>query len=454
MARKEREFEIDDRQAEVYTGSGGRGALSLPSGLELFKPPKTGTFTIDVVAFKTTNAVDKFVPGLRFSPPNKWHYTSIFFQHGGVGPDRQTVVCAAKTFGKPCAICEARHKMGNDPHPDVQKAKKELNPRERQLFLVAFHDERAGRIEDPKLWEVSTFNFKKQLDIFLAAADADEAESFNRYWHPTKGCTIRITAQEEPSGNGQSFSKFTPVKMRPRREPLPDSFWDLTGSGAYDLYSLVKEPNYKQVHAMFHGVDADDDEDDRQPQGRTVSRTRDDDDDSEPPKRKPQPKDEDDEDKPAPKKKPTAKADDDEDAAPKKTEPKTPAAKYAEGDSVVYNDGSSMIRGEVIESIPDRRLVKVKFEGKKSLMTLDYDDEDLHEAASTKAKEQGAKQRDEDEPTPKRKKAEKPKDDDDDQPRKSSRDEDDEPAPKTKAATKSPSPWDDDEDDPKPRSRD
>lgn len=256
MARERRRFEIDDKMEDVYTGSGGRQSLSMPSGLQLFKPPKVGTFRIEVVPFQVSAAVQRFAPGLRFARPTTWHWCVIYNTHGGIGPDNGTVVCPAKTYGKACPICEQRAKLNMSAHRDDKAAAASLKPKERQLLLVAMRDATTGSLGQLHLWEVSTYNFKKQLDLFLAAADPEDHETYARFWHPDRGMTLKVTGSEEKTGDGGgTYSKYSVMEMKARRDPLPDEIFD----HGYDLHVMVREQSYATLRSQFHGADVEPD---------------------------------------------------------------------------------------------------------------------------------------------------------------------------------------------------
>jgi hypothetical protein len=255
MSKEKRRFEIEDRMDEVFTGGGGSRTIQMPEGLESFKPKKSGTFRADVVAFQVTDAVKKFHPELRFSPPGKWHWNVIYYAHFGVGPDSQTVICSQKTFGKPCPICQERVKLMKDPHE--KEAADAIRPKERQLILLSIRDDR-GNSEAPRLWDVATYNFKKQLDFALDNSDADEYEERRQFWHPEHGMTLKIAGSEENSGSGRTYGKYSVLEFKPRKEPLPDEFFEL----GIDLYALVRETPYETARQLYHGI-ADEDADDK-----------------------------------------------------------------------------------------------------------------------------------------------------------------------------------------------
>ena len=252
MAREKRKWEVEDREAEVYTGGGGKTALAVPPSLKNFKPPKSGTFRIDVIAFVCGPAVKKFAPDLRFTDPGKMHWNVVYWLHFGIGPNNAAVVCPQKTFGKACPICKEAAKYGSKPHPDDAQAARELRAKERQLLLVSLFNERTGENGPIELWDIATFNFKENLKLFQTSADTpDEERAYRRFWVPEENLRLKLLGQEKPNGSGGTYSQYTVLEMKAPREPLPDDIWD----HGYDLFSFPREMSFETISQMFHGVD-------------------------------------------------------------------------------------------------------------------------------------------------------------------------------------------------------
>ncbi len=250
MARPK--FEIDDREREVYTGGGGKSMLTIPGGLEIYKPRKSGAFRIEIIPFQVGPAINKFRPDLRLSSAGKWHWNVMYRSHFGVGPDNQMVVCPG-TFNKPCPICERRSEISRHGTPESKQAAKAFNSKERQLILVCERGDRDGQLGPIQLWDISTFNFRKQLWPFLDNADREDYEEWQRFWWPDQGMTMKVMGTEESHGGGGTFSKYAPMELKRRKEPLPE---DLFYHG-YELYGMVRERGYDEIRAMMSGAAED-----------------------------------------------------------------------------------------------------------------------------------------------------------------------------------------------------
>lgn len=402
------EFEIQDEMDSVYTGGGGNSCLQVPSGLRFFKPPKSGGFRIEVIAFKVGEAVKTFDPELRFSPPGKWHWNCIFHQHAGIGMNNDKIVCPYCTFGrKGCPICEKRSELNRDPHPDARKAAKDLKPKKRQLLLVALRDERSGSLGPTELWDVATFNFLDQLQLYIDAADPEDYEARKQFWHPTKGQTLKVYGTEESAGEGgHKYSKYAVTEMKPRREPIPMGYF----TEAPDLYGMPKFKKYEAIRQIFLGAEPDEGEPDRDQEGGYESAAGD--------------------STPAPKRRP---------APPPEPEGEAPEWAPEADDLVKVEVNGQSIGGRVVSSDPERRIAQVKVKGKDRPATFDWEEmKPVHVKAVPEPQEE-----DETPPPPAAKKKALPApppvpDPDDEEP--------EAPAPKSKAPAAAKGGWDDEDD--------
>lgn len=405
------EFDIEDRMGELYTGGGGSSCLQLPSGLRFFKAPKAGGFRIEVIAFKAGLAVTKFDPELQYTPPHKWHWNCVFYQHGGVGLNNDKIVCPYCTFGrKGCPICEKRTELNRDPHPDARKAAKDLKPKKRQILLVSLRDERSGSLGPTELWEVATFNFLDQLQVFIDSSDPEDYEVRNNFWHPTKGLTVKVYGTEESAGEGgQKYTKYTVTEMKPRREPIPMEYF----TEAPDLFSLVKQKPYDSIRQIFLGAEPDEGDADgegppeRPAKGGYESAAGD--------------------STPAPKKRP---------APPSETKDEGAEFTPEVDDLVMVEVNGQSIGGRVVSSDPERRIAQVKVKGKDRPATFDWEEmKPVHIKAANNPdgdEEPVAKKKAPPAPAP------VPDPDDDEEP--------EAPAPKSKAPASAKGGWDDDDD--------
>jgi hypothetical protein len=375
-------------------------SLKLPKDAKLFKVKKAGIVRLDIIPFVAGK-------GNPFADEGCLHYERTYYVHSRIGPNEVSVVCpkdTADTTGKtgPCPVCELQRKLKLDPDAD-EKLVKSLWPKERQLFQVIDLDNPSEGIQ---LWDVSYHLFGKLLDARIRDADPDD--NYHRFYHLSKGLSIKVGFVEESFGK-HKFYKAETIDFKERREQYDESIIDK----GWCLDELIKILSYDEIKAALDGEGGgskkDDRDDDRKPSRRDDDekpRSRRDDDDDD---RKPSKKDDDDD------RKPSRKSDDDDDR---------PSRRRDDDDD---RKPSRSNRDEDDEK-PKRR---------------DDDDDDRKPAKKDEPKKGGWRDEDDDEPKKEERKPAKKDDDDDDRPARRRDDDDEKPAKRR-----------DDDDERKPSRRD
>lgn len=251
-ARAKREKRTVDASRYVTEHvSGGSRAFQAPEGVSMFKPPKTGGFEIDILPFEVGEAAEKFKHS--FASPGDLHFERTYFAHYGIGPDQDAVVCLARTFDKPCPVCEHRQELALDPKtPD--KVISALAAKERQLFLVYDHNEPAKGV---KLWEIAHWNFGRQLLAKIANASPKRKAAYQKFADPEEGSTLRITGIEESMGGvGKPYSKYSVDEFEERSKALDDKLLD----HGICLDDIVTPLSYEQLKRLFLQLDEDEEE--------------------------------------------------------------------------------------------------------------------------------------------------------------------------------------------------
>lgn len=377
-------------------------SLKLPKDAKLFKVKKAGIVRLDIIPFVAGK-------GNPFADEGCLHYERTYYVHSRIGPNEVSVVCPKDTAdadGKtgPCPVCELQRKLKLDPDAD-EKLVKSLWPKERQLFQVIDLD---NPDEGIQLWDVSYHLFGKMLDARIRDADPDD--NYHRFYHLTKGLTLKVGFVEESFGK-HKFYKAETIDFKERREQYDDSIVDK----GWCLDELIKILSYDEIKAALDGEGGskkDDRDDDRRPSRRDDDdekpRSRRDDDDD----RKPSKKEDDDD------RKPSRKSDDDDDR---------PARRRDDDDDDRKPSRSN--RDDDDEKPSKRR---------------DDDDDDRKPAKKDEPKKGGWRDEEDEEPKKEERKPSKKDDDDDERPSRR-RDDDDEKPSKRR---------DDDEDERKPSRRD
>ncbi len=259
MAKSSRKVEYDDGSTDDAKRK-SRGAVSLPQGLSVFKPRKSGTMRLNIIPFWVTENRERYTEQLRRSKKAGLLFPHrIFWLHYGIGVNNEPFVCLSKTFGKKCPICEEQKKYLEKPDNESKKTAQQLKPKERQLWLVQDADEVHKGIQ---LWEVSIHNFGVHLVDYLEGfRNPKDKQKHANYYRIADGLVINVNCKEESAGD-RAYTDFQVHSMSDREDALEEEILD----HGYDLDAMVVEETYDRLKRIYHGEDfeeeADDDGDD------------------------------------------------------------------------------------------------------------------------------------------------------------------------------------------------
>jgi hypothetical protein len=175
------------------------------------------------------------------------HFERTFWHHANVGPNRDRVVCPAKTADLPCPICEylAERAKDSDLSDDERnKEWREIGAKERQLYNVFDYEEPDKGVQ---VWEVSFHNFGKTLEGKLDLAN--ERNEYNYFADPRDGKVLFVSFKKDTIGSN-SYWKAASLDMEPRDEPLPKEILN----GGHVLDHLLVLRSYESIYALFHQV--------------------------------------------------------------------------------------------------------------------------------------------------------------------------------------------------------
>ena len=160
MAKKQKRRSVKDqmkKRTEEHNREkdyGGSGAQILDlSNLEdaAFFKPEEGKHLIDIIPYEIkTGNHPKYDKG-------DLDYLLEYYVHYNVGPGKDRFVCMAKTFGKPCPICEELEIL--KANKADEKTIDALQPKRRVLYNVIDLNEEEKGIQ---LFETSHFLFEKE----------------------------------------------------------------------------------------------------------------------------------------------------------------------------------------------------------------------------------------------------------------------------------------------------
>lgn len=359
MAREQRRTQVECDDGSTFNSKhGSRGAINTPAGLSMFKPKKSGTHTLDIIPFVTTENRDRFIEKMRFSRKQGVYFPHRIYRcHYGVGVNNDAVACSAMNFGKPCPICQQAAIYREKADAESEQKAKDLFPKERSLFLVYDRDETDKGVQ---LWEVAWYNFGRHISDYIDGAPKSEQASLRVYYHPTNGFTIRINCKETPAGKGKPYTDFLVHSMAPRTSPVPEELLD----HGYDLDAMIQELSYDRLKALFTGQEEGDDDDqddnDNRPSSPSSRNGREDD------------------DEPTPSPRGFRNAPPPPPPAPKKQE-----YIFATHDRVSLEFKGEEVEGEVVKVDLDNKMASVKIEGRDNPIRVDFSDLTLLEADST-----------------------------------------------------------------------
>lgn len=275
-SKSERKNTLADKQKKSYDsrnqGAGGKGVLNLQDypDVKFFEPAK-GKNKIDIIPYVV--ATNQHPDG---SKKGDLHYVLNIWVHFRVGPTEAAVVCLAKTFNRPCPICEEMSALMKSGDEDA----KALKPKRRSIYNIIDRDNKKAGIQ---LFSTSHFLFEKEV---LEESQSDD-EGVIIFSDLEEGKSIKFRATEEKAEGGKPFIKFKSFSFADR-EPYDADILE----NSVPLDKVLTVPSYDEVRALHIGVEAslgdddDDDDDDnnskrktKKPSKKKPHREEDDDDD-------------------------------------------------------------------------------------------------------------------------------------------------------------------------------
>jgi hypothetical protein len=253
-SREERRKHLKERTQSNWENrdkGSGKGVLDLSKLGDkrpaFFSPKNNEFYTIDIIPFlpKSTR-----VPGFQ---PGYDEYALDFWKHSGIGPGEEAFVCLAKTFNKPCPICEELAMLKKSGAPKEETGS--LEPKRRFMYNLIDLESKDQKI---MLWEISYHLFEKAL-IAAAQVGKHEVVSFSDL---EEGKTIKFTAKQKSLG-AYNFIEATGIGFMDR-QPYDEKILD----EAYALDDILIVPTYEQVRNALHGITEEDAPKEEQPARR------------------------------------------------------------------------------------------------------------------------------------------------------------------------------------------
>jgi len=199
---------ITDRESSGFTKS----FLKLPPGVNVYKL-KAGKAKIDIVPYVAGKRNPDAEEGMLY-------WKMVFWVHRNIGPNRDTVVCPAKTIGKPCPICEEYNRqMRTNPDDEEYKQIQELKPKEWELMQIR------DREAKEKGLQILPLSFHRLSDkIAEQVSMGEEGQNWENFWHPKGGKALLVNFGEDTSGKNK-YLRAKGVNFLDRQD-LPDGLID------------------------------------------------------------------------------------------------------------------------------------------------------------------------------------------------------------------------------------
>lgn len=186
---------------------------------------------------------------IRFMPPT-WddaeHWGMEVHVHYNVGPERASVLCNAKMFGKKCPICEAQaaaRKAGDE------ELAKELGERTQVVsWIVDMKDTSKG----PQLYSIG---FRMDSDFIKLTRDRESGEIY-QIDNPEEG--YNVSFQREGTGLTTKYSGY----QLGRKASSIQADW-LAYVVEHPLPEVLVHRDYDEVKKLFEGNDAAGEDDDK-----------------------------------------------------------------------------------------------------------------------------------------------------------------------------------------------
>jgi len=229
-------------QSEKTRESSGRfGSFfksNLPEGAQFWTAGK-GNHIIDIIPYVAgPNDPD---PATNEGDPT---YVLDLFVHGNVGVNDDAVVCPARTYKKPCPICEHQKQLRQEDDFDEDLVKS-LNPKRRCIYNIVCYDTDKEEDKGIQIWPVAHWFFERHLTSLARNSRTGELETFA---DPDDGKSIEFERQ----GTGMTNTQYIGHKFSDRPDPIPDEYLDQ----AFCLDELIELKSYDEIYKLYWQEDA------------------------------------------------------------------------------------------------------------------------------------------------------------------------------------------------------
>jgi len=180
----------------------------------------------------------------------EWTYVLEVYIHRNVGGvEGQDFICLAKTYGKPCPICEHRQQLIKEGADEDLIKELKVSKYPRSVYNTVIYDSDKEEEKGVQIFATSHYLMEMHLNKLSESTARDVASGmppFKFFADPEEGYSIRFTR----SGTKMN-TKFLAHQLVPRNYVIDQEILDQ----AHVLDELIHVPTYDEVYAAYWGED-------------------------------------------------------------------------------------------------------------------------------------------------------------------------------------------------------
>ena len=206
---------------------------NLPEGAQFWTATK-GRHTIDIIPYEA--GVNDPDPTTKEGDPT---YVLDLFVHNNIGVNEDSVICPARTYKKPCPICEHQKQLRQEDDYDEDLVKS-LNPTRRCIYNIVCYDTDKEEDKGVQIWPVAHWFFERHLTSLARNSRTGELELFA---DPDEGKSIEFDRE----GVGKTNTSYVGHKFIERPDPIPDEYLEQV----FCLDELIDIKSYDDIYKLY-----------------------------------------------------------------------------------------------------------------------------------------------------------------------------------------------------------
>ena len=255
-----------ERRHQQHSGNGEWDCISIPDGLEVFKPERGETYNIDVIPYivgKHNRNADEGDEYFEMSYP--------VYRDLGIDEKRYIAIRELKGVADPVAEHFAKLRRQDVDWDDMKPFKATW----RQLMLVFVHEQPDKGLQ---LFEGAYGTFGELLDEEIKSNEEEYVDNFD---DPEHGATLRVRFKAKNIGQANLWVLASKINFEEREDGFTaDGDEDLASeildqAAEICLDNLLKIPTYAQLKAALEGQpEVDEEEEEEEQPSRRMRRRR------------------------------------------------------------------------------------------------------------------------------------------------------------------------------------